>query len=89
MNQILQSLMGFVGRDHSWNFCLWRTNFCLCGEMSAWFIGGNVRTSENTELQNRTETVGLNYAYFTLPPAFILVLNQCIKYQAKNELFSE
>lgn len=58
--------------------------------MSAWFIGGNIHTPENrAELQNRTETWGLNYAYFTLPPAFILVLNQCIKYQAQNELFSE
>lgn len=54
--------------------------------MSAWFIGGNVHIPENTELRCRKEQRhgGLNYAYFTLPPAFILVLNQCIKYQAKK-----
>lgn len=71
----------FAGRGHWWNFCLWRTEFCLCGEMSAWFIGGNIHTPENTELSCRTEQRhgGLNYADFTLPPAFILVLNQCIK----------
>lgn len=80
--------MGFLGRDHSRNFCLWRTQFCLSGEMSAWFIG-SYPWKHRAEMQNRAETVGLNYAYFTLPPAFILVLNQCIKYQAKNELFSE
>lgn len=34
-------------------------------------------------MKNKNEKICLNYAYFTLLPAFFLVVNQCIIYQAK------
>lgn len=79
-------LIEFIHTVIQWNFCLWRTKFCQCCEMTAWFIGMNFHTSGKTELDGEQKWEDMFKLCIFCPPSwlfFSVVVNHCIKYQAK------